>query len=139
MKKIIIATHHELAKGFKDTLEYLIPNTVEIYDINAYMDNTSVNEQIDNVLKKFNKEEQIFVFTDIAAGSVNQEFTKKICEYNIHLISGVNLLIIMSIALSLNEGVINSETIREEIKNAANSIVYVNDLIKNIKLEEDDE
>ena len=46
MKKIIIASHQYLAQGLKSTLEYIVPNTVEVIDINAYIENISVENQI---------------------------------------------------------------------------------------------
>lgn len=139
MKKIIIATHHKLANGFKETLNYILPNTVEVIDICAYLENISIESQIDKVLSDFKKDEQIFVFTDIKGGSVNQEFTKKIGEYNIELISGVNLAIIISIALQLGEENIGIDTIREEVINSSKELVYINDIIKNQSIDDGDE
>ena len=139
MKKIIVASHHKLANGFKNTLEYILPNTVEIIDISAYLDNVSVDKQIDEVLSNFTKEEQIFVFTDIPGGSVNQAFIRRLNDYNIELISGTNLSILISIATQLGEENIDKDTIREEIINAASEIVYVNDKLASQSLDEDDE
>ncbi|WP_392444947.1 PTS sugar transporter subunit IIA [Sneathia vaginalis] len=139
MKKIIVASHHKLANGFKDTLEYILPNTVEIIDISAYLENVSVDKQIDEVLSNFTKEEQIFVFTDIPGGSVNQAFIRRLNDYNIELISGTNLSILISIATQLGEENIDKDTIREEIINVASEIVYVNDKLASQSLDEDDE
>lgn len=139
MKKIIVASHHKLANGFKNTLEYILPNTVEIIDISAYLENVSVDKQIDEVLSNFTKEEQIFVFTDISGGSVNQAFIRRLNDYNIELISGTNLSILISIATQLGEKNIDKDTIREEIINAASEIVYVNDKLASQSLDEDDE
>lgn len=139
MKKIIVASHHKLANGFKNTLEYILPNTVEIIDISAYLENVSVDKQIDEVLSNFIKEEQIFVFTDIPGGSVNQAFIRRLNDYNIELISGTNLSILISIATQLGEKNIDKDTIREEIINAASEIVYVNDKLASQSLDEDDE
>ena len=139
MKKIIVASHHKLANGFKDTLEYILPNTVEIIDISAYLENVSVDKQIDEVLSNFTKEEQIFVFTDIPGGSVNQAFIRRLNDYNIELISGTNLSILISIATQLGGKNIDKDTIREEIINAASEIVYVNDKLASQSLDEDDE
>lgn len=80
MKKIIVATHHKLAEGFKETLNYISPNTVEVLYINAYADDTELSEQIDEVLSHFQNDEQIFVFTDLLGGSVNQEFAKELVK-----------------------------------------------------------
>lgn len=139
MKKIIIASHQYLAKGLKSTLEYIVPNTVEVIDINAYIENISVENQILTSLEQCNEEEQIFVFTDLLGGSVNQEFINKISKYNIELIAGANLPIIMTIVLSLGEQDLSKDDIRVAIEEARNQLVYVNDLLSTQEVDEDDE
>lgn len=139
MKKIIIASHQYLAKGLKSTLEYIVPNTVEVIDINAYIENISVENQILTSLEQCNEEEQIFVFTDLLGGSVNQEFIDKISKYNIELIAGANLPIIMTIVLSLGEQDLTKDDIRVAIEEARNQLVYVNDLLSTQEIDEDDE
>lgn len=139
MKKIIIASHQYLAQGLKSTLEYIVPNTVEVIDINAYIENISVENQILTSLEQCNEEEQIFVFTDLLGGSVNQEFINKISKYNIELIAGANLPIIMTIVLSLGEQDLTKDDIRVAIEEARNQLVYVNDLLSTQEIDEDDE
>lgn len=139
MKKIIIASHQYLAQGLKSTLEYIVPNTVEVIDINAYIENISVENQILTSLEQCNEEEQIFVFTDLLGGSVNQAFIEKITKYNIELIAGANLPIIMTIVLSLGEQDLTKDEIREAIEEARNQLVYVNDLLSTQEIDEDDE
>ena len=139
MKKIIIASHQYLAQGLKSTLEYIVPNTVEVIDINAYIENISVENQILTSLEQCNEEEQIFVFTDLLGGSVNQGFIEKITKYNIELIAGANLPIIMTIVLSLGEQDLTKDEIRVAIEEARNQLVYVNDLLSTQEIDEDDE
>ena len=139
MKKIIIASHQYLAQGLKSTLEYIVPNTVEVIDINAYIENISVENQILTSLEQCNEEEQIFVFTDLLGGSVNQGFIEKITKYNIELIAGANLPIIMTIVLSLGEQDLTKDEIREAIEEARDQLVYVNDLLSTQEIDEDDE
>lgn len=139
MKKIIIASHQYLAQGLKSTLEYIVPNTVEVIDINAYIENISVENQILTSLEQCNEEEQIFVFTDLLGGSVNQEFIDKISKYNIELIAGANLPIIMTIVLSLGEQDLSKDDIRVAIEEARDQLVYVNDLLSTQEIDEDDE
>lgn len=138
MKKIIIASHHNLANGLKSTIEYIAPDTVKIIDINAYLDNTLLITQIEEALENFEKDEQILVFTDLLGGSVNQEFAKKISEYNIELISGVNLPIILTLILNPNE-VLSGDAIREGIEESKEQIVYVNDSLLVQELDNEDE
>ena len=139
MKKIIIASHQYLAQGLKSTLEYIVPNTVEVIDINAYIENISVENQILTSLEQCNEEEQIFVFTDLLGGSVNQGFIEKITKYNIELIAGANLPIIMTIVLKLGEQDLTKDEIREAIDEARDQLVYVNDLLSTQEIDEDDE
>ncbi len=139
MKKIIIASHQYLAQGLKSTLEYIVPNTVEVIDINAYIENISVENQILTSLEQCNEEEQIFVFTDLLGGSVNQGFIEKITKYNIELIAGANLPIIMTIVLKLGEQDLTKDEIREAIEEARDQLVYVNDLLSTQEIDEDDE
>lgn len=139
MKKIIIASHHKMAEGLKDTLNYIIPNTIEIIDINAYMDNQAVEDQINKELSRFDKSVQIFIFTDLLSGSVNQAFARKLQLYNIELISGVNLPLIMSIILPFSQKDLSKDEIRNLIEESKKQIVYVNDLVNGQAIDDDDE
>lgn len=139
LRKIIIATHHNLAKGLKDTLNYISPNTVDIIAINAYVEEEDLDVSIDKALGQFDNEEQIFVFTDMVGGSVNQEFAKKLSGYNIELISGVNLPVALAIILSLSEEAMPSEMVRQIVEEAKEQVVYVNDSLLNQSMDDEDE
>ena len=139
MKKIISATHHNLAKGLKDTLNYISPNTAEIIDLNAYVDDETLENSIDQALNEFSRDEQIIVLTDMMGGSVNQEFAKRLSDYNIELISGVNLPVALSLILSLGDEEVSSEMIRQTIEEARQQLVYVNDTLENQTMDDDDE
>lgn len=141
MKKIIVATHHKLASGFKDTLNYIAPNSVAVIDINAYLENKSVETEIEEALKQFSDHEPIFVFTDLVVGSVNQAFIKYLNKYkNIKLISGSNLYVMMIIALELsNNQDLSDDTISDIIENARKDLQFVNkSLLDNIDSELDE-
>lgn len=139
MKKIIIATHHNLAEGFKSTLNYIAPDVVDIITINAYVDDQELAVQIDQALSQFEKDEQIFVFTDLLGGSVNQEFAKEINSYNLKLISGVNLPVILSIALAASAGELSNDDITQIIVESQQQLVDVNEYLMNQVYDEDDE
>ena len=38
MRRYIIASHHKLAYGLKDTVDFLTNGIKKIYDVNAYVD-----------------------------------------------------------------------------------------------------
>lgn len=139
IKKIIIATHHNMAEGFKDTLNYIAPNTVEVIAISAYVTEEDLTDVIEKTLDRFKEDEQIIVFTDLVGGSVNQEFAKKLNEYNIHLISGINLPLVLSIVLNIGDAELSAEIIRANVNEAKEQIVYVNDSLNNQVVANEDE
>lgn len=139
MSKIIIASHSRLAEGFKDTLHYIAPNLSDVTAIAAYVDDKSLTDQIEEVLSTFNENDQVIVFTDLLGGSVNQAFIRYLENQNIHLISGMNLPVLLSIALQLNVGEMSAEQIEAAINEAQSQIVYVNKLLSEQQLDEDDE
>lgn len=139
MKKVIIASHHNLAKGLKATLNYISPNTVEIIDVNAYVDEENLEKAVDTALGQFETGEQIIAFTDMVGGSVNQEFAKRLGEYNLQLISGVNLPVALAIILSLGEEELSADMIRMTVEEARQQLVYVNDSLLSQEMDDDDE
>lgn len=139
MKKIIIATHNKLAEGFKKTFNYIVPNTLEIIDINAYLDNVSVEEQVQEALTQFEAGEQILVFTDLLGGSVNQTFAKYITSYNIELIAGVNLPVLITLGMMVANGEIDATSIQNAIEESKQQLVYVNEMLQESNMDDMDE
>lgn len=139
MKKIVVATHHKLAEGFKNTLNYIAPNTVEVLAINGYVENESIESQIEEVLNQFESDDQMLVFTDLLGGSVNQSFAKLLSDKNIKLIAGVNLPVLLTLALKFNVADLNDDDIRSAIDEAREQIVYVNDVLSGQSTDDLDE
>ena len=139
MKKIIVATHYRLAEGLKSTFDYIAPNTVEIIAISAYLENVSVESQVQAALDQFELGEQILVFTDLLGGSVNQTFAKFLDSFNIELIAGVNLPVLMTLALAICGGDLSETTIRQAIEESRQEIVYVNDMLQDQTMDDMDE
>lgn len=138
MVKVIIASHHRLAKGMKDTLDYLVPGLENIKVITAYLDNTPIDESIDHILEGISKEESILIFTDLLGGSVNQAFGRRLKE-KMYLIAGMNLPLIMTILLQIQTQPLTTELIRAAILESQNQIVFVNDRLNQSLCEEEDE
>lgn len=139
MSKIIIASHHKLAEGLKDTLEYILPNSIEIIPITAYVDDKSIEDLVLGVFDKIDEGEQVIAFTDIMGGSVNQEFAKRIGRENYYLITGVNLPLLLNITLLLQNGEIDEEDIRNAIEESKNQMIFVNDAMASSNLDDEDE
>lgn len=140
MKKIIFASHHLMAQGLKDTVQYVMPQLDQIETICAYMDNQPVEQQFKDVLGNINEQDEYLIFTDMLGGSVNQEAIKYLSYPNVYLITGMSLPIVLSVILTVNScEKIDESMIRNALEDAKGQTVYVNDTLKNVGVDEDDE
>lgn len=124
MRRIVIASHHRMAYGLRETLEFLT-KAPEVYEISAYVDETDIMDQIREVFQAFRDDDEVFVFTDMIGGSVAQNFYGMKNDHT-HLICGMNLPLVLTVALSPQEPM-TAEDIRRIIKEAQDSIIYVNE------------
>lgn len=140
MRKIILASHHLMADGLKDTIQYVMPQLDQIETICAYMDNQPVEKQFKDALGNINEQDEYLIFTDMLGGSVNQEAIKYLSYPNVYLITGMSLPIVLSVILTVNScEKIDESMIRNAIEDAKGQTVYVNDTLKNVGVDEDDE
>lgn len=138
MTKIIIASHHHLATGMKDTIEYLIPSIGKIDVIAAYINNEPIEDEISKLLESYPVDEKVLIFTDLLGGSVNQTFIRYMSKRNLFLVTGMNLPIIMTLLLSIESEDLSEDLIRKSIDEAKNQLLFVNDIYNQVT-DEDDE
>ena len=135
MKKILIATHGHLASGYLSSIELLAGTTEGITVINAYVEENDFDQELMKFVDGVTENDQIFVFTDLFGGSVNQKVTRTFLEQSSSatVIAGFNLPIVLEILIATDE---LSETRiqemvkkrREELKvNSVREEVLVND------------
>lgn len=139
MIQIILASHGDLAKGMKDTLGMIIGDVSMVEAFSSYRnEEVNVRETVEKIVREKYIEADIFIFTDILGGSVNTEMMSLIKEYpKIHVISGMNLPIIISVATQANE--ISESLLQQIIEESQQGIVDCNKLLnecKNIKEED---
>ncbi|BBN99786.1 PTS sugar transporter subunit IIA [Sporolactobacillus terrae] len=139
MRKIIIASHHKMAQGIQDTLNYITGERNNVSALSAYLTNTPIQEEIDALLKGVDQEDEVVVFTDLLGGSVNQSFAKYTARPHFHVITGINLPIVLAIALKPEGTYLTAEQIRLSLNEAKEQLVYVNDFISNRPEEDEDD
>lgn len=100
MKKVLIASHGKLASGMKNSAEILLGNTENIYAIDAYVDDSNVEDLINKFFSEVSSDEQVIMMSDIYGGSVNQTLYKYMTRKNTTLIAGVNLSILLEVMTS---------------------------------------
>lgn len=139
MIQIILASHGDLAKGMKDTLNMIIGDVSMIEAFSSYRnEDVSVRDTVEVIVKEKYTEADIFILTDIIGGSVNTEMMSLIKEYpKIHVISGMNLSVVIAIATQTNE--ISESLLQQIIQESQQGIIDCNKLLnefKNIQEEE---
>ena len=125
MRRILIVSHFYLADGFKSSLDYFMPNANNVDAICAFVDGVDVEKAIDSYMNNHNDDE-IIAFTDILFGSVNQMLTKYLSKENFHLITGINLPILLEIATKPSDIPFQKEEIKRIVNNCRSSITYMN-------------
>lgn len=139
MRKIIFASHLNFAKGLEETVKFIMPNTAEIITISAYTRNIPVEEEISSVLNDLTAEDEAIIFTDLLGGSVNQAFVPYLSHPHIHLITGMNLPVIMTVLLGLNDDYIDASYLEKAIIEGQQQMLYVNSYLIEQGLDEEDE
>jgi fructoselysine and glucoselysine-specific PTS system IIA component len=128
-RKFLIATHGTLAAGVKSSLDVIIGAMEYVFLIQAYVDeNTSVETEIKEILRQVNDDDELIVFTDILGGSITNQILQHAQQSNVHIISGVNLPLVIEVMLADTETPID-ELISIAIDNAKEQMVYVNKLL----------
>ena len=116
MKKILIASHGEMANGVASTIKIIAGTNENIQTISAYTENIDLDEELDKFISSIKSNDEVFVFTDLYGGSVNQKITLKFTEKSIkaNIIAGFNIAVILEIILSSKK--LNDSDINEIIK-----------------------
>lgn len=124
MKKILIATHGTLASGAKSTIELLVGNMADITCINAYVEGgEDVEESIKGFFNSVKPKQEVFVFTDILGGSVNQKIVSYAAKLNVFIIAGFNLPIILTVLMETDE--VTKERLNEIIEESRSQMNLV--------------
>ena len=136
-KKIIIATHGELAKGFVSALNIIVGNTEKIETICGYLTaDFNLSEEIEKIMKTIDfQTTDVIVCTDLMGGSVNNEFVKYLGQYPFHLITNINLAFLVDLLLTANQ--VTAEQLIEKVQDEMVSVKYVNNLMNQYDDNED--
>lgn len=135
-RRIVIASHGLLARGLKNSLEIICGEQRQVETLCAYLEEDfdlamEVQEIIDS-----NKNNELIVLTDILGGSVNNEFFKYIEHDRYHLITGINLSLVIELTVQLNSMKSVQESIELLLESNKESVRYFNHFV-NEEEEED--
>ncbi len=100
--KIVIASHGAFASGIKSSLSVLLGKVDHVTAIDSYLDEESLEDKIDEYFQAIPDSEQVIMLSDLYGGSVNQKMYLRLVRPNTFLIAGVNLALVLELALKTN-------------------------------------
>ncbi|AWN20523.1 PTS sugar transporter subunit IIA [Streptococcus sobrinus] len=127
-RKILLASHNHMASGLKSSIEFLAGEQDNLMALDAYVDGQAIDQKIKELFAGFPKETEVLIFTDLLSGSVNQKLFPYRLREHTHLITGMNLPIVLSTVLKPSESYLSNEEMRSLVEEARTSLVYVNEL-----------
>ena len=126
MRHFIVATHAYMAKGMVSTLELIIGEREDVSYYCAYVEPGVIyKEKLLEEIANYSKEDEIIILTDIFGGSVNNELAELMSRGNVHLISGVNLILLISLLVSSEDEKVE-DMIQRCIEEAKKGMLYCN-------------
>ncbi|BBN99835.1 PTS sugar transporter subunit IIA [Sporolactobacillus terrae] len=134
MKRIVVATHGELSKTLIETVELIVGSqtNLDYFCMTKDKSGEAGRQELKKIIFK-NNEDQVLIFTDVFGGSVNNICAELLMDAQdpdrIHLVSGVNLPMLLTAILSLPSNSVEA-VVAEAIQEAKQGIKYINDLLK---------
>lgn len=123
MRKIMLASHGNLAAGMKNTVEMIIGTRDDIQAVCAYTGEIpDVKAYMDAYMKERNMDDELIIVTDVLGGSVNNEMAQYRCLPNVYVITGMNAALVLNLAMG------NSDTdtlIAESVQDAKEQIAFM--------------
>ncbi len=106
MRHYIIASHGHFADGIYESVKIIIGEQQNVHIICAYVDgNNDAKDLIQEVISQIPNEDEIIACTDLLGGSVNNAMMKYISRKGFHLITGMNLPLLMNLFLYQQEDI----------------------------------
>lgn len=128
MRKYIIATHGHMAYGINTTLNMLIGEQDNLTIINAYTDECKDPIPEFQKIVDENPEDDIVIMTDLFGGSVNNNAMLMMKNERVHVVTGINLAVVISIVMS-DMDTSTEKVIEEAVAGARDMIIYCNNLV----------
>lgn len=136
-RQIVIASHGKFAAGMAHTLAFISGEHDNIQIMTAYTDNQPIEEQVTKIMTSFSTEDEVLIFTDLLAGSVNQKFFPYHTREHTHLFTGMNLPLIMALVMEPDQNYLTTDRIHTLVQEAKDQLAYVNDI--SVEADDDDE
>lgn len=88
-----------MASGIKSSLDVLLGKSEDVTVIDAYLDQQSFEDRLDEYFRSLPENEQVVMLSDIYGGSVNQKMYLCLTRPNTFLITGMNLALVLQLLM----------------------------------------
>ncbi|MDW2797939.1 PTS sugar transporter subunit IIA [Clostridium boliviensis] len=96
--KLFVSSHGHLASGFQSSMEILYGRCDNLTVFDAYVDERSIKEQLEQFFKTVKDGEQVLLISDLYGSSVNQAMSLFLDRPDTILIAGANLALLIGLA-----------------------------------------
>ena len=139
MRKLLVATHGRFASGIMETFKLIMGESDEISEISAYVEpGFDMQKEAEKKIHELNEEDELIIVADIIGGSIANTFSSYIQSEKIHIITGLNLPLLIGLAQDLDSDISTDELIENAIQMGKEGIIDLNKMMEeNSDIEED--
>ena len=139
MRKLLVATHGRFASGIMETFKLIMGESDEISEISAYVEpGFDMQKEAEKKIHELNEEDELIIVADIMGGSIANTFSSYIQSEKIHIITGLNLPLLIGLAQDLDSDISTDELIENAIQMGKEGIIDLNKMMEeNSYIEED--
>lgn len=139
MRKLLVATHGRFASGIMETFKLIMGENEDISEISAYVEpGFDMQKEAEKKIHELNEEDELIIVADIMGGGIANTFSSYIQSEKIHIITGLNLPLLIGLAQDLDSDVSTDELIENAIQMGREGIVDLKKMIEeNSDIEED--
>ena len=139
MRKLLVATHGRFASGIMETFKLIMGENEDISEISAYVEpGFDMQKEAEKKIHELNEEDELIIVADIMGCSIANTFSSYIQSEKIHIITGLNLPLLIGLAQDLDSDVSTDELIENAIQMGREGIVDLKKMIEeNSDIEED--
>ena len=99
MLRLFIASHGSIASGMKSSLNILLGKSENVTVFDAYLDERNLKDELEKYFQSIPESDQVIMVSDLYGGSVNQIMYLFLSRPNTFLIAGMNLALILDLAI----------------------------------------
>lgn len=128
MRRIVVASHGKLAEGLMCTGQMIMGDRENLTYVSLLEGDAP--EQIAQSVKmeiEAHEEDTFIILADLLGGSVCNQLMKLIQIPNVHVISGMNLCMLLSVCMA-DESIPIRQLVEQSMEEAKRNIVYFNEL-----------